>query len=452
MFSFLLTNLYMNNRNLSVHQVAIKDLKPAAYNPRKHSAEQLDHLKESITRFGLVDPIIVNSAPARKYVVIGGHMRLQAAKALGYKEIPCVFLNIPDEVRERELNLRLNRNVGEWDLDLLAKFDEAILKDIGFTSEEMDTVFGIDDTPEVFDLKKALQDIGVAEVTVKKGDVYQLGDHRIMCGDSTDPKQIQKLMDGEKANACITDPPYILNYLKGKKKKGKATEGFGFRRDRKYLETDALPDDFTDRWLKGVAQVQLENFAIMIFENWKNIPVIWDAMTTRYKVRNLVVWHCPNRTQGFAAKFKFFSKHDIALLGTGGDVTLNTVPETELLQNEYEAALFATTGKPHWEGYKKGAMYVPTDHIDFHTDDVKYSGQSVVFGTKPLEVLIPYLKVLTKRGDLLIEPFGGAGSMIAACEKMQRRCYTMEKVPAYCHVITKRWEKLTGQQAKKITT
>jgi len=442
----------MKDHNLTVHQVAIKDLKPAVYNPRKHTPEQINHLKESIQRFGLVDPILINMAASRKFIVIGGHMRIDAARELGYKEMPCVFLNIPDEARERELNLRLNRNVGEWDLDMLAKFDESLLKAIGFSSEELDIAFGIDDTPETFDLNAELRKMDVQEVTVKKGDTFQLGDHRLTCGDSTDPKQILKLMNGEKADACITDPPYILSYLTGKKKHGKATEGFGFRRDRKYLETDSLPGDFSDQWMKGVAKVQKENFSIMVFENWKNAMVIWEAMQERWKIRNLVIWHCGNRNQGFAAKYKFFNKYDIALLGTGGNVALNQENEGELLQNEYETALFATAGKPQWEGYKKGAMYVPTDHIDFHTDDAKYSGQSIVFGTKPLQVLIPYVKVLTKRGDLLIEPFGGSGSMIACAEKMQRRCYTMEKVPAYCHVIMRRWEKLTGRQAKIVTT
>ena len=442
----------MENANLKIHYQKTKDLKPSEYNPRKWDDKSIKDLTKSVQRFGLVNPILCNSAPNRRNVVIGGHFRLKIAKDLGISTVPVVYVDIPDIAKEKELNLRLNKNAGEWDLDLLAKFDESLLKDIGFTTEEMDSVFGIDDNPEVFDLAKELKKIGVEKVTVKKGDIYQLGDHRLLCGDSTDPKQIQKLMNGEKANACITDPPYILNYLKGKKKNGKATEGFGFRRDRKYLETDSLPDNFTELWIKGVSEVQHENFSIMIFENWKNIPVIWETMAQRYKVRNLIVWHCPNRTQNFAAKYKFFSKHDIALLGTNGDVALNQAPETELLQNEYESALFATTGRPHWEGYKKGNLYTPTDHIDFHTDDVKYSGQSVVFGTKPLEVLTPYVKVLTKRGDLLIEPFGGAGSMIATAEKMQRRCYTMEKVPAYCHVIMRRWEKLTGRQAKKITT
>lgn len=441
----------MHSQNLKVHQIAIKDLKPATYNPRKHSEDQLNQLKESIKRFGLVDPIIVNSAPNRNMIVIGGHMRLKAAKELGYKEMPCVLVNIPDEAKERELNIRLNKNTGEWDLDLLAKFDESLLQDIGFSSEELDSVFGMDDNPEIFDLHKELRKLDITKVTVQKGDIYQLGNSRLMCGDSTNTKQIQKLMAGERADLCLTDPPYILNYLKGKKKHGKAAEGFGFRRDRKYLETDSLPDNFTELWINNIAKVQKKDFSIIVYENWKNIPTVWGAMQEHWKIKNMIVWFCPNRTQGFAAKHKFFSKHDIALVGTNGQVNLNQTAEEELLQNEYETALFAISGKPHWESYKKGNIYVPTDHISFHTDDVKYSGQSIVFGTKPLEILIPYIKVLTKRGDLIVEPFGGSGSTLIAAEKMKRRCYAMEKVPAYCHVIMHRWQKLTRLTPKKLT-
>jgi DNA modification methylase len=165
----------------------------------------------------------------------------------------------------------------------------------------------------------------------------------------------------------------------------------------------------------------------------------------------MIVWHIPNRHQGFAAKYKFFSKHDIAMVGTSlGQEGLNTQPEDELLENEYQTALYAISGKPHWEGYEKGKRIQPTDFIEYKASDEKSSGQGVVFGTKPVEILIPYLKVLTKRGDLVIEPFGGSGSTLIACEKMNRICYLMEKSPVYAEVIKKRWENLTNLKAKKI--
>ena len=119
-------------------------------------------------------------------------------------------------------------------------------------------------------------------------------------------------------------------------------------------------------------------------------------------------------------------------------------PETDGLQEQYETALYAISGKPQWENYKKGKKIQPTDFIEYKASDKKSSGQGIIFGTKPLEILIPYIKVLTKRGDLIIEPFGGSGSTLIAATKMKRRCYLMEKCPAYGEVIKKRWEKLTG--------
>jgi DNA modification methylase len=174
-------------------------------------------------------------------------------------------------------------------------------------------------------------------------------------------------------------------------------------------------------------------------------------MEKYWKVKNMIVWHLPNRTQGFAAKYKFFSKHDIAMVGSSYNAEfLNTEPEEELLDNEYKTALYAIAGKPQWEGYEKGKRIQPTDFIEYKASDEKSSGQGIIFGTKPLEILIPYIKVLTKRGNLVIEPFGGSGSTLIACEKLKRRCNLMEKSPVYSEVIRKRWEKLTGNKAIRI--
>ncbi len=258
-------------------------------------------------------------------------------------------------------------------------------------------------------------------------------------------------MGKEKADFCFTDPPYLLDYLRGKKRRGKATEGFGYKRDRKYLETDVLPPDFTERWMANIHRVLKKNSHIIVFENWKNIRIIWGEMEKYWKVKNMLIWHLPNRTQGFAGKYKFFSKHDIAMVGSAEKAReLNLNEEEELLQNEYETALYAISGKPHWEGYQKGKKFCPTDFIEYKASDEKSSGQGIIFGTKPLEILIPYIKVLTKRGDLIIEPFGGSGSTLIAAEKMKRKCYVMEKSPVYCEVIKKRWEKYTGKKAEKI--
>lgn len=438
-------------RNLKIEYVSISELNPAQYNPRKWNADTTAQLKESIKRYGLVDPLVVNSAPGRINVVIGGHFRLHVAKQLGYTEMPVVFVKINDIEKEKELNVRLNKNLGEFDYTLLADFGEVFLQDVGFTSEELDNIFLVEETPGVFDLKKELEKLNIKNISVKKGDVYRLGESRIMCGDSTVETDVLKLMDGEKADMCFTDPPYILDYLRGKKKHGEATEGFGLKRDRKYLETDVLPPDFTDLWMTNIAKIQKPNFSIIVYENPKNLRTIWNALEKHWRYRNTIIWHLPNRVQGFSAKYKFFNKYDFAIVGTSGSVSLNDIPENDaLLQEEYETALFATSGKPHWESYGKGKKYCPTDFIEYKASDEKSSGQGIVFGTKPIEILIPYIKVLTKRNDLIIEPFGGSGSTLIAATKMKRRCCIMEKSPVYAEVILNRWSKLTGDKPKKI--
>ena len=143
--------------NLKIVYLPIDDLKAASYNPRKWSKEAKEQLKESIGRFGLVDPFVVNSTPERLNTIIGGHFRWEMSKELGYQEVPVVYVDIPDLEKEKELNLRLNRNQGEFNLTLLAEFDESFLNDVGFDSEELDRIFEEDDTETEFDLKKELE-------------------------------------------------------------------------------------------------------------------------------------------------------------------------------------------------------------------------------------------------------------------------------------------------------
>lgn len=436
---------------INIVEVPINELKASDYNPRKHSKEQADQLKESIKKFGLVDPAICNSAPERMNVIIGGHFRVGVAKELGYQTMPVVYVNIPDIEKEKELNIRLNKNTGEFDLDLLAQFDESFLADVGFDSEEIDDIFPTEDNSEQFDLKKELEKLDIQEITVQKGDIYDLDGSKLLCGDSTIEADMLKLMDGHKADMCFTDPPYILDYLRGKtKQKDGVTVGFGAKKNRRYLETDVLPDNFTELWMGNVSKIAKENFSIIVYENWKNIRTIWNEIEKYWKVKNMIVWHVPNRVQGFAAGNKFFNKHDIAMVGGTEGIALENVDEGELLENEYETALYAISGKPHWESYEKGKKICPTDFIDYKSADQKSSGQGIIFGTKPLEILIPYIKVLTKRGDLIVEPFGGSGSTLIATTKMHRRCFIMEKSPVYAQVILHRWEKETGKKAVKV--
>lgn len=448
---YLFTPYIMEKTPLEIVQVPVSDLRFAEYNPRKHSKEQSEQLKESLRRFGCVDPIICNRAPERMNVIIGGHFRAKMTAELGYASIPVVYVDIPDLEREKELNIRLNKNTGEFDLELLSEFDESFLQDIGFSSEELDDIFPTETNTEQFDLKKELEKLDIQNITVQKGDIYELDGSRLLCGDSTIPENMQKLMNGQKADMCYTDPPYLLDYLRGKTKATEGvTTGFGAKKNRRYLETDVLPPDFTEKWMQNIHDISKDNFSIIVYESWKNLRIIWGEMEKYWKVKNMIVWHISNRMQGFSPKNKFFNKHDIAMVGGTDDVQAEVEDEGELLENHYETALYAIQGKPHWESYEKGKKNCPTDFIDYKADDEKASGQGIIFGTKPPEILIPYIKVLTKRGDLIVEPFGGSGSTLISAVRMQRRCHIMEKSPTYAQVILRRWEMETGKKPVKI--
>ena len=185
----------------------ITELIAAEYNPRKINKVQEQDLKDSLTRFGLVDPIIININEGRKNIVIGGHQRLRVWSALGNTEIDCNELDLTLD-KERELNIRLNKNGGSFDDDLVKQyFDYEELTDWGFTPDELfdqeeKTADGLIDDDEIPEAK---------ESKVKRGDIWQLGKHRIMCGDSTSSDDVAKLMNGEKADMVFTDPPYGMN-------------------------------------------------------------------------------------------------------------------------------------------------------------------------------------------------------------------------------------------------
>jgi DNA modification methylase len=443
----------MSKQNFRIEYINIDVLKLSEYNPRKHSPEMLEQLKKSIVEYDMPLPVIVNKAPNRLHVVINGHARIKVAKELGYATIPVVYVDIPDIEKEKMFNLKLNKISGSWDLDLLAEFfDEALLSEASFSSEEIDEIFPAEEHEEIFDLKKELEKLDIKKITVQKGDLYDLDGSRLFCGDSTVESDMFKLMEGHKADHVTCDPPYRLNYMLGKTRNGKPTEGFGSKKNRKYLETDILPPDFTTLWMNNVAKVAKEDFSIICYENWKNLREIWEEMEKHWKVRNMIVWHTPTRNQGYAGIHKFFSKHDIAMVATSekhNNVNVESEND-ELLDNEYQTALFAIQGKPHWESYGKGKKYCPTDFIEHNVADEKSSGQGIIFGVKPLEILIPYIKILTKRGQLVLEPFGGSGSTLIASVKLGRRCFLMEKSPVYAEVIMNRWERETGKKRKKI--
>jgi len=173
---------------LKIIEIQISDLKPAEYNPRAMTKKEAEDLQNSLDVFGMVEPLVVNGAQNRFNVVIGGHQRLNIWR-LKHSTIPIVYVNISDLKKEQELNIRLNKNTGHWDIDMLANFEEELLKMSGFDSRELDRIFdknmGDYDAPSVD-----------AVSISKPGEIYRLGEHRLMCGDATNPANIDALMGG----------------------------------------------------------------------------------------------------------------------------------------------------------------------------------------------------------------------------------------------------------------
>ena len=182
----------------------------AEYNPRQLTKDQHSQLKDSIKRFGLVDPLIVNKNKERKNILVGGHQRLRIAKELGIDKIPCVEVDLNID-QEKELNIRLNKNVGEWDYDSLANyFDVGELMDWGFTDDELQFY---EEEPE----QGLIEDDEIPEVEeaiTKQGDLWILEEHRLLCGDATKKEDVDMLMDGKKADMVFTDPPYGMDAVK----------------------------------------------------------------------------------------------------------------------------------------------------------------------------------------------------------------------------------------------
>ena len=180
----------INKQNLKIYYVPLASLRHPEINPRVWSKEATKQLRESITAFGIIDPLIVNNAPKRDGIIVGGNFRATVLKEMGIETVPVVYVTITDKKKESELIIRLNKNTGEFDLDLLAKFDQSFLADIGFSSEEIDDIFPTEDIAETFDLEHELKKLKIDKIEIQKGDVWQIGDNiRIGCGDSTIPSQ-----------------------------------------------------------------------------------------------------------------------------------------------------------------------------------------------------------------------------------------------------------------------
>lgn len=423
----------MEKEKLRITFVKVDSLKAPEYNPRKWDEAVAQQLEESIKKYGLVDPIIANSAPKRINIVIGGNFRLATARKLKIKEVPVVYVNIPDIEKEKELNLRLNRNTGEWDFELLKEFDLNLLLDVGFDDQDLSSIWSdsLETEDDDFDVAKEVAKIKTPNV--KLGDLYQLGDHRLICGDSTQIDTVKRLVGKSKINVTLSDPVYNINYDYDSGL-GKNQKYGGSANDKK---TDAEYREFLKATMENSLAVSEKDCHVFYWCDQKYIGLIQDLY----------------------AELGLDSKRVCLWIKNNQNVT----PQVAF-NKAYEPCVYATRGKPYISDRVTNLNEIlnketgtgnrlPEDILDLFdiwlvkrlptTEYLHPTQKPVTLNEKPL-------RRCTKPGDAVLDLFGGSGSTLIACEQMKRRCFMAELDPVFCEVIIKRYESLSGKSAKLI--
>ena len=374
----------------------LSELIPSEYNPRKATEKQAKDLSKSLEKFDLADPIIINTDNH----VVGGHFRLRILKDKG-EDIE-VDVRVPNrkltDKEERELNIRLNKNTGQFDYELLANFDEELLLDTGFESVELDKIFQLDTDKTEDDFDADAEAEKIKNCIVKRGDIYQLGDHRLMCGDATSKEDVSRLMGSEKADMVFTDPPYNINF--GYK---------GYSDNKSMAEYKSL----CNKWFNIFSQ-----YPLIFTPGPRNVSLYPEPkdIGTWVKRGGKTGASCFNLRYCEPILFygKFIKKRTTDLFehNTGDFSTLNST----------RSSLGINTKKKHRE-------YAPA---------------------KPIKLIVDIIESYSNRMGIIIDCFGGNGTTLIACEQTNRKCMMMEIDPLYCQVIITRWETLTGKKEVKL--
>ena len=365
-----------------IEKKQIADLIPAPYNPRQSTAKQEKHLKESLEKFGLVEPIIFNKQTG---YIVGGHFRVRELKKLGIKEIECVIVDL-NEADEKELNIRLNANTGSWDWDTLANDWEVVdLEAWGLDIPQFDN--------EAEELEASEDDYDVPEGGIETdiviGDLFEIGEHRLLCGDSTDSDAVARLMNGEKADMVFTDPPYGYKYESNYQDKHK----------------ELLNDDKILNFLPNAFLFTKDNTAFYVFCGWQTVKQwISEIENIGLNLKNIIVWKKNNWSMG-DLKGAYAGQYEIILFAHKGRIELKE-----------------GRGQDVWEFDRVPPKEHPT--------------------MKPIELIIKALKDVSNIKNLVLDFFLGSGSTMVAAHQLKRRCFGMELEPKYCAVIIDRMAKL----------
>jgi DNA modification methylase len=418
------------NARLQIETKPLAQLQAAPYNPRTVSDEMLASLTGSITRFGLVEPIIWNR---RSGNVVGGHQRLKVLVAQGVEQTDVVVVDLAPE-EEKTLNLALNKITGDWDLPKLSavleelRLAEADLNLTGFGEAEIGEIFAearmgeFADREEGFDVDEAMADAeqAASPTRVQPGEVWQLGPHRVLCGDCTVPENWEQLMAGSMAQAVVTDPPYAVHYVGGR-----AAQAERIAKARRGIDqpSDAYWDDMSPEAYRALLDSSLSlahrhSDAQAPLYLWFASAHLRDVLTclsdTGWQERNLIVWVKNNGAGALFAQYKHW----------------------------YEPLFYAhKRGEaPRWHG--------PTNETTVW-EHAKAAKNDLHPTMKPLALIERAITNATTPGQVVVDPFLGSGTAIIAAHKRGRVCYGMDLDSRYCDVILRRFEEFAGEQARR---
>lgn len=398
-------------------------------NPRRMPDDVFKKLKKSISEFGYVEPLVINS----KNQVIGGNQRLKALKELlpEDSEVEVVIVDLPLN-REKALNIALNKIQGEFDMNLLKDF----ISDL----EPLDVeLTGLDVELEELETDKEIEEDNYEEPEFlapksQRGDIYQLGNHRLMCGDATSKEDVEKLMNGEKADMVFTDPPYNIGLDYSKKITSKV----------KYTDEVSFSDSKTDKEYETFLDLSLKN---IVFASKNDCHIfVWCDESYIYLLQELYI------------------RNGINLKRINLWIKNNFTPTPQVAFNKvYEPCLYGTIGKPYLNAKLMNLTEIVNKELQKSDDVYDYIIQGINLWLEDREKVYihttqkpitlcekPIKKCSTKLNDIILDLFGGSGSTLLACEQLNRRCFMMEIEPHYVDVIIDRWEKFTGKQAIKL--
>jgi site-specific DNA-methyltransferase (adenine-specific) len=385
--------------------VLIEKLKPYENNARTHSEEQIEKIAKSIEEFGFVNPVLIDEG----FGIIAGHGRVLAAQKMGISEVPCLFVEDLTETQKRAYIIADNKLAldADWNFDVL-KIELETLKDLNFDitlTGFSDFNFDLDSGEKKEIIDDDFEEELPEEPKSKLGEIYELGQHRLMCGDATNTGDVQKLMNKEIADLIVTDPPYNINYEGRTKEKLKIQNDNMNSKEFMLFLTDAFGN--ADKYLKNGGAFYIW-FASKETSNFYNA-----CENVNWEIRQQLIW-VKNRM--------CFGRQDYQWI--------------------HEPCIY---------GWKSGDSHyfiddrTQTTVLEFNKQFVNSEHPTM----KPVPLIAKLIENSSKKDEIVLDLFGGSGTTLIASEQLNRRCFMMELDPRYCDVIIKRWEDFTGKKAVK---